>query len=135
VSGGANGVFYTDTYNGGRQLGIQLYSIVFTIVWSLTITVILLYSIDFCFGLRVSESEEEVGLDASIHGETLVGNGVKDSPVSPALKTALTSAQFELSSLHDQNKSNHSSSTGTSSSPKSSPRVPSSPRDESNNSV
>jgi hypothetical protein len=129
-------VFYTDTYNGGRQLGIQLYSIVFTIVWSLTITVILLYGIDFCFGLRVSESEEEVGLDASIHGESLTGKDVSGSPTSP--KTALASAQFELSLLHDPKKltnSNHSSSTATGSSPKSSPRMVPSPRDESNSSV
>ena len=35
------------------------------------------FLVDLCIGLRVSEEEEEEGLDASIHGETVGDFGGK----------------------------------------------------------
>jgi Amt family ammonium transporter len=71
VSGRANGVFYTDTFYGGRQLGIQIYAIVFSVFWAVTFTVGILFIVDKTMGLRVSEDDEIVGLDKSIHGESM----------------------------------------------------------------
>jgi Amt family ammonium transporter len=72
VSGRTNGVFYTDTFYGGRQLGIQIYAIVFSVFWAAVFTVGILFIVDKTMGLRVSESDEQVGLDKSIHGESMV---------------------------------------------------------------
>lgn len=66
------GVFYANTYHGGRQLGFQLYAIICTLGWSVFMTSILLFAIDKTIGLRVSEDQEEAGLDSSLHGETVV---------------------------------------------------------------
>jgi Amt family ammonium transporter len=41
-----------------------------TIVWSGVVSVVSLFIIDKIVGLRVSEEEEEIGLDLSSHGET-----------------------------------------------------------------
>lgn len=71
VSGRPNGVFYTDTHYGGRQLGIQLYAITFSVFWALILTFGILLVVDFTIGARVTEKEEEIGLDKSIHGESI----------------------------------------------------------------
>mmetsp|Transcript_17753 Transcript_17753/g.16027 ORF Transcript_17753/g.16027 Transcript_17753/m.16027 type:complete len:490 (+) Transcript_17753:74-1543(+) len=68
---GQKGVFYSDTYYGGRQLGEQIYAIVVTIGWSAFATLCILFLVDKVVTLRVSEQEEEDGLDHSLHGETL----------------------------------------------------------------
>ncbi len=40
-----------------------------TIAYCFAVTLILLYVIKACMGLRVSEDDEEVGVDTSAHGE------------------------------------------------------------------
>ncbi len=63
--GGAAGLFYG---NPG-QLGIQAVSVAVTIGFVFVVTFILAKLLDATFGLRVSQPEEEVGLDLSEHGE------------------------------------------------------------------
>lgn len=92
ISGHPNGVFYSDTYNGGRQLGNQLYAIVVTVFWSAFMTTIILFVVDTTMGLRVSEEAEKAGLDSSLHGETLHG------------------AHFELAMVDDREKVKNDSS-------------------------
>lgn len=71
ISGHANGVFYSDTYNGGRQLGNQIYAIIVTMGWSAFMTYVIHLVVDSAMGLRVTAEEEEAGLDRSLHNETL----------------------------------------------------------------
>ena len=68
----ANGVYYTDRNGGGRQLGVQLAGIVFAMGWSGIVSFIILKAIELTIGLRVSEEEEDAGLDSSLHGESIV---------------------------------------------------------------
>jgi agmatine/peptidylarginine deiminase len=49
----------------------------FTIAWSFTWTYCILQIIDKTIGLRVTEEDEEEGLDSSIHNEKLAGNNVR----------------------------------------------------------
>jgi ammonium transporter, Amt family len=53
----------------GSQLGVQLVSIVFTLVYSGVVSFVLLKIVDALIGLRVSEEEEARGLDISLHNE------------------------------------------------------------------
>jgi Amt family ammonium transporter len=62
---GANGLFFG---NPG-QLGIQIIAVIVTIVFSFGMTYVLAKVLDMSIGLRVSQMEEEVGLDISSHGE------------------------------------------------------------------
>ncbi len=62
---GADGLFYG---NPG-QFVTQLITVVVTIVYAVAITFILTKIISSVWGLSVSETEEEVGLDISEHGE------------------------------------------------------------------
>lgn len=62
---------------GGFQLAAQLCGILFAFGWSFGFTLVLAFVVDLCIGLRVSEEEEEEGLDASIHGETVGDFGGK----------------------------------------------------------
>eukprot|EP01040_Poterioochromonas_malhamensis_P007355 gene7355-7936_t len=48
----ANGVFYTDTFYGGRQLGIQLYAITISVFWSLTFTTLICCFLHYTIKLR-----------------------------------------------------------------------------------
>ena len=59
-------------YASGAQFVIQLKSSVITIVYTLIVTVVILYIVKaICGGsLRVTDSEEEEGLDLSAHGES-----------------------------------------------------------------
>jgi Amt family ammonium transporter len=63
---GADGLF-----NGGgfHQLGIQLVAVGATMGYSFVVTIVLLKVLDLVMGLRVTEEDELVGLDASQHGE------------------------------------------------------------------
>jgi Amt family ammonium transporter len=63
---GSNGLLH-----GGSAsvLGIQAAAVVATIVYSFTVSFILLKVVDAVVGLRVSEEEEETGLDLSQHSE------------------------------------------------------------------
>ena len=55
----------------GKQIGIQLCGIAFTAVYTVILTVIILKIVSLITGgLRVSESDEEQGLDYTSHGET-----------------------------------------------------------------
>lgn len=57
--------------NGGTQLAIQLYGVVLTIVWSTICTFVILLLLDYTIGVRVSEEAEEIGLDNSLHRNSL----------------------------------------------------------------
>ena len=72
----ATGIFVGIGYGGLadgvtrlEQIGIQLIAIGATWAWAFAVTAIILLAIKFTIGLRVSESEEEIGLDLSEHGE------------------------------------------------------------------
>lgn len=54
----------------GAQVLAQIQSILVTILWSGLVSAIVLFLLDKTIGLRVSEEEEEAGLDLSSHGET-----------------------------------------------------------------
>lgn len=62
---GANGLFYGNP----SQFVTQLITVVVTIIYAVAITFILTKIISAIWGLSVSETEEEVGLDISEHGE------------------------------------------------------------------
>jgi Amt family ammonium transporter len=64
-SAGADGLFFG---NAG-QLWVQIVAVAATIVYSLVVSFIILYVIKAVMGLRVSEEEEVVGVDTSVHGE------------------------------------------------------------------
>lgn len=55
----------------GRQVLIQLYGVVVTLVWAGVATFVLLKVIGFLMPLRVREEDERIGLDVSLHGESL----------------------------------------------------------------
>ncbi len=57
-------------YGGGFELlGKQAAASGITTVWSFVLTIIILKAIDLVIGLRVSEEDEDTGLDLSQHGE------------------------------------------------------------------
>ena len=72
------GVFAVATIGGAKglidgnpgQVGTQLVAIAAVTAFSAIATFIILKAVDLMVGLRVDESEEEAGLDASQHGET-----------------------------------------------------------------
>jgi ammonium transporter, Amt family len=65
-SGAADGLFFG---NPG-QLWVQIVAVLATIVYSLVVTLVILYVIKAVMGLRVSEEDEVVGCDTSLHGES-----------------------------------------------------------------
>jgi Amt family ammonium transporter len=65
-SAGADGLIYGNI----GLFGIQLLSVVATMVFAFVMTVIILKLIDWTIGLRISSEEEERGLDISLHNET-----------------------------------------------------------------
>jgi ammonium transporter, Amt family len=64
-SAGSDGLFFG---NAG-QLLTQFWAVLATVVYSLVVTLIILYVIKAVMGLRVSEEDEVVGVDTSVHGE------------------------------------------------------------------
>jgi len=56
--------------NSGQVL-IQLYGVAVTLAWSGVVTFVLLKVIGFFLPLRVREEHERIGLDVSLHGESL----------------------------------------------------------------
>ncbi|MBI4962688.1 MAG: ammonium transporter [Desulfomonile tiedjei] len=64
-SAGADGLFFG---NAG-QLWIQIVAVAVTIVYSLVVSLIILYVIKAIMGVRVTEEDEVVGVDTSVHGE------------------------------------------------------------------
>jgi ammonium transporter, Amt family len=67
VPGGSPGLFE----GNARQVLVQLYAIVVTIVWSGVLTYVLLKVIAFLVPLRVNQQHEIEGLDLTQHGEAL----------------------------------------------------------------
>jgi Amt family ammonium transporter len=63
---GANGLFFGNP----SLLGVQAIAVIATIAYSFLVTLIILKVISVFFGLRVTEDEEETGLDLSQHSET-----------------------------------------------------------------
>ena len=55
----------------GHQVLIQLYGVAVTLAWSGVVTFVLLKVIGFFLPLRVREEDERIGLDVSLHGESL----------------------------------------------------------------
>jgi len=63
--GGFDGLFFGDA----EQFGKQAIAVCVTILYSGVVTLIILKLLDVTMGLRVTEEEELIGLDASQHGE------------------------------------------------------------------
>ena len=63
-----------DNYSMGGQVMTQATGVLITIVWSGVVSFILFKLIDLLMGLRVSEEDERVGLDATTHGERAYEN-------------------------------------------------------------
>ncbi|PAU55097.1 ammonium transporter [Pseudomonas indica] len=51
------------------QLWVQIEGVLFTVIYTAVVTFVILKVIDLVMGLRVSEEEETVGLDLSLHNE------------------------------------------------------------------
>lgn len=64
--GGADGLFF----GSAAQLGPQVIAVLATAIYSLVVTLIILYIVKAVMGLRVTTEEEEAGVDTSAHGET-----------------------------------------------------------------
>ena len=71
------GVFSAQSLGGteadlaiGAQVGVQIVSVLFTVVWCAPVTAIAMLAAKFSVGLRVSEESERVGLDITSHGES-----------------------------------------------------------------
>lgn len=68
-------------FGNPKQLGIQLAGIVVTMAWSFIMTLIILVPLDQILkattgkGVRVSEEQEDIGLDLSEHGESMMHMG------------------------------------------------------------
>ena len=60
------GLIYSKHFD---QLGKQAVASVITTAWSFALSVILLKAIDWTIGVRVTEEDEDVGLDLAQHGE------------------------------------------------------------------
>ena len=70
------GVFASASFGGmglensiSTQVFIQIIGVVFTIIWCGFFTYIILKLVDNLLGLRISEEEEETGIDLAEHGE------------------------------------------------------------------
>jgi Amt family ammonium transporter len=63
--GGTNGLFFGNP----SQFGVQIVAVVATIVYSFVVSAIILTIVKAIMGLRVTEEEEVVGVDTSVHGE------------------------------------------------------------------
>ncbi len=63
---GANGLFY-----GGSAFFVkELVGVLVAIVWAFIVTYVLLWTINKVTPVRVSDADEQAGLDTSLHGET-----------------------------------------------------------------
>jgi len=64
-SAGANGLLFGNP----TLLGVQVLAVTVTAAYAFTVTFVLLKVLDKVMGLRVTDDEEEIGLDISQHGE------------------------------------------------------------------
>jgi Amt family ammonium transporter len=62
---GSNGLFFGNPH----QLAIQFISVIATMVFAFVMTLIIIKVVDIFIGLRLSEEDEERGLDMSLHDE------------------------------------------------------------------
>jgi len=62
---GADGLFLGNP----AQLWIQFVSVAATMAFAFIMTLIILKVVDLMVGLRVTEEEEEIGMDISLHNE------------------------------------------------------------------
>ena len=69
VAQGLGGQGLAEGMTIARQLGVQLIGIVFTVVYCGVLSAIILKIVDAIVGLRVSEDEENQGLDLALHDE------------------------------------------------------------------
>ena len=53
-----------------QQVWIQFKSVIISLVWSGVVSLVTYFVIDKVWGLRVTEEEEEEGLDKTSHGES-----------------------------------------------------------------
>jgi len=60
-----------ETAGGIGQMIVQIQGVVVTIVYTAIVSFILLKIVDAILGLRVSDEEEQMGLDEALHGESL----------------------------------------------------------------
>ncbi|AVX03280.1 ammonia channel [Maritalea myrionectae] len=67
---GPGAVGYAEGQNALSQFGVQLVGVVATAIWSLLVTIILVWLTKKWVGLRVGQDEETSGLDLTVHGET-----------------------------------------------------------------
>ena len=65
---GTAGVF-TASNGLWTQLGYQLIGMGATAGWAFVLTAVILLALKYTIGVRVSEEEEEIGLDITQHGE------------------------------------------------------------------
>jgi len=63
---GNNGLFF----GNAAQMGPQVVAVLATVIYTFVVSVIILYIVKAIVGLRVTEEEEEVGVDTIAHGET-----------------------------------------------------------------
>ena len=69
---GANGPFYGDP----KHLLTECMGILFTMIFSVVITFLILKGIQTFTSLRVKPEQEMIGLDLSIHGEKAYGRPI-----------------------------------------------------------
>jgi Amt family ammonium transporter len=90
--GGVDGVFF----GNAEQFGRQLIAVGATVAYSGGMTFVILKVLDVVMGLRVSEEDELVGLDASQHGERAYvldgGAPYAGIPVQPEPTPVMSSA-------------------------------------------
>ncbi|MAL34626.1 MAG: ammonia channel protein, partial [Pseudomonas sp.] len=60
---------FGEVENIALQLWIQFKGVLFTVVYTAIVTFVILKVIDVVMGLRVTEEEETIGLDLSLHNE------------------------------------------------------------------
>lgn len=63
--GGTNGLLFGNP----SQFGVQIVAVVATLVYSFVVSAIILLIVKAIMGLRVTEEEEVIGVDTSVHGE------------------------------------------------------------------
>ena len=70
------GVFTAEAFGGtgldngiAAQVWIQTKSVIFTIIYTGILSAVILKLVDVTMGLRVTEEEEQIGLDLSSHDE------------------------------------------------------------------
>ena len=69
VSSDLGGQGLGDGVTIGKQVLAQIYSLLFTIIYSGVLSFIILKIVDVVVGLRVDEDQEQEGLDLSLHNE------------------------------------------------------------------